>query len=101
MSDGRLASGSEEGTIRLWDLTTSTESPCLEGHTGSVFAVMPNGRLVSGSYDRTIRLWDVAAQRELTRLDVDSAVHCLAILAEARLVAGDSPGLLHWLEILY
>jgi hypothetical protein len=62
---------------------------------------MPNGRLVSGSYDRTIRLWDVAARRELTRLDVDTAVHCLAILAEGRLVAGDRLGLLHWLEILY
>jgi WD40 repeat protein len=58
--DGRLASGSEGRTIRLWDLTTGTESACLEGHTGSVFTlcVMPNGRLVSGSYDRTIRLWD-------------------------------------------
>jgi len=62
--------------------------------------VLPDGRLASGSYDNTIRLWDVAVQREISRLEVDAPVHCLAVLPSNHLVAGDELGRLHWLEIV-
>ncbi len=61
-----LASGSDDRTIRLWDLSQTQEEPqvreVLEGHNfwvGSV-AFSPDGqKLASGSYDKTIRLWDL------------------------------------------
>ena len=59
----RLASGSSDRTIRLWDVNNPTASPTiLEGHEDSVLSVAfsPDGqRLASGSDDHTIRLWDV------------------------------------------
>jgi WD40 repeat protein len=69
--DGRLASGSVDGTIRLWDVARGAEDARLEGHPDAVMAlcVLPDGRLASGSADRTIRLWDVALQREISCLD--------------------------------
>jgi hypothetical protein len=57
----QLASGSDDRTIRLWDLTDPEAEPIvLAGHDASVTSVAfsPDGdQLASGSDDRTIRLW--------------------------------------------
>ncbi len=61
LPDGRLASGSYDDTIRLWDVKTGAETARLEGHWGSVISlcVLPDGRLAaSGSADaRSARFW--------------------------------------------
>ena len=51
LPDGRLASGSYDNTIRLWDVKTGAETARLEGHSDSVDALcaLPDGRLASGS----------------------------------------------------
>ena len=62
--DGRtLATGSFDGTVRLWDVATGTTRTTLSDRTRAVRSVAfsPDGRtLATGSFDGTVRLWDVA-----------------------------------------
>ena len=57
----RLASGSTDKTVRLWDTTKPDEWMTLQKHTGwtNVLAFSPDGKmLASGSTDKTVQLWD-------------------------------------------
>lgn len=57
-----LASGSNDYTVRLWDIRMGQLLKTLQGHTNQVWSVAfsPQGKtLASGSSDETIKLWDV------------------------------------------
>ncbi|CCA76467.1 related to WD40-repeat protein (notchless protein), partial [Serendipita indica DSM 11827] len=65
----RIASGSEDNTIRLWDAETGKQiGQSLEGHTEKVNSVAfsPDGRrIVSGANDNTVRLWDAKTGEQI------------------------------------
>ncbi len=67
-ADGRwLASGGDDGTLRLWDVAGRREAHRFEGHNGQVSACGFSADgcwLVSGGEDGAVRLWDVAGRRE-------------------------------------
>lgn len=56
-----IATGSEDGSIWMWDVGTKTVLQRLEGaHDGVVFSVDTHSErswLVSGGADRTVRVW--------------------------------------------
>ncbi len=70
--DGRtLASGSQDGTIKLWDVSARRLRATLDAGTGAVQAVAysPDGRLlVSGGADMMVRVWDPATGQLLDAL---------------------------------
>ncbi len=70
--DGRFAlSGSEDLTLKLWEVATGKELRSFTGHTGSVSSVAfsPDGRFaISGggtSYRGELKLWDLATGEEV------------------------------------
>ncbi|KAM0360221.1 hypothetical protein ACHAPK_011865, partial [Fusarium culmorum] len=57
----KVASGSHDDTIRIWDAETGECERVLEGHSESVHSVVfshDSKKVASGSYDDTIRIWD-------------------------------------------
>ena len=57
----RVASGSDDNTVRIWDAATGQLQRELKGHSDHVYSVAfsPNGeRVASGSVDNTVRIWD-------------------------------------------
>ncbi|RKK75498.1 Vegetative incompatibility protein HET-E-1 [Fusarium oxysporum] len=63
-ADGqRLASGSHDKTVKVWDAATGACVQMLEGHgdwVSSVTFSADSRRLASSSWDKTVKVWDVA-----------------------------------------
>jgi hypothetical protein len=87
-----VASGSIDGTVRVWSASTGRALATLTGHRKSVFAVSfsPDGRvLATAGYDRLVRLWDVASAKQIGRplTGHTNSVVALAFSPDGRLIA--------------
>lgn len=89
----RLAVGSREGTIYLYDFKHNEKLKPLTGHTDFIWSVAfsPDGkRLASGSSDGTNRLWDIVSGKEIAtfRLDKPRTLMDVAFSPCGNLIAG-------------
>lgn len=96
-TDGKLlASGSFDGTVKLWDALSGALVRTLEGHTDKVRGVAFNKKgdlLASTGDDRTVKLWDVASGRELKTFrekSPDAIMTSVAFSPDGKFVASSS-----------
>ena len=93
----RLAVGSREGTIYLYDFKRQERLKTFTGHTDFIWSVTfsPDGkRLASGSSDDTNRLWDVASGEEIAEFPLDEPQTLMKIAFSpcGNLIAGGMSG---------
>ncbi|ORY84264.1 WD40-repeat-containing domain protein [Protomyces lactucae-debilis] len=57
--DSIIASGSYDGSIKIWDLTSGELLRTLDGHTRGVNCLQfDDAKLISGSMDKTLKIWN-------------------------------------------
>ena len=86
--DGRLASGGDDGTVRIWP--EDGGAPQVLDHGGTVLALVrgPGGRLASGGSDGTVRIWPAGGGGPPRTLDHGRMVLALAWAPDGRLASG-------------
>ena len=72
-NDGKRAlSGSDDNTVKVWDLESGRCINTLEGHNNSVYSVcisITGKRALSGSADNTVKIWDLESGRCINTLE--------------------------------
>lgn len=95
----RMASGSDDGTIIVWQCALGQLLHRFEGHTHgiTVLVLLSDGEtLASGSADRTVRLWNVRTYQHVRTLSAHtSSVTCLERLEAGRFCSGGNDRTLH------
>ncbi len=87
--DGRqVLSGSDDHTVKVWDLVSGRQVRTLSGHGNSVYSVTvsSDGRYaLSGSGDKTVKIWDLASGGEVRTLSGhEGIVHSVVVTADGR-----------------
>jgi eukaryotic-like serine/threonine-protein kinase len=91
----RIASGSYDTTVRVWDATTGWHSSIYSGHTGEVWSVAwsPDSRLIAsggGFNDNTVQIWDAATKQQIDSFNSKEGVNSVVWSPDGKYVASSS-----------
>jgi mono/diheme cytochrome c family protein len=98
----RAASGSDDRTVRLWEVAGGQELACFQGSSGEIYAVAfsRDGKLLlSAGRDKLLRLWDLQTGRQVRVFQGHTdTVRCVAFSPDGKqaVSGGDDRSLRIW-----
>ena len=65
LSNGNVASGGQDTTIKIWDIDKKQSISTLNGHTSIVWEIreLEDSKLISASDDNTSKIWDLKTKK--------------------------------------
>jgi len=90
-----IASGSQDKTVRLWDVASGNEIRKFKGHKDEIASVAfrPDGKVIaSGSRDKTVRLWRTSGGHLQTLKGLDYNAQRLAFSPDGSILAAATIG---------
>ncbi len=87
-----LASGSPDGTVKLWDVAAQQSIVTLDEHTDVVRSVSfsMDGTLASGSWDGMVKLWDVGTRQSIATFPHTAEVLSVSFSPNGEILASGS-----------
>ena len=87
-----MASGSEDKTIKIWNIEIFCVLAILKGHSQSVTSLSFNSKgtiLASGSEDNNIKIWNLETKRKVSSIEKENfyAINSLAFNNEGTVLA--------------
>jgi WD40 repeat protein len=98
-----VISGSDDNTVKVWNLQTGEVQFTLQGHSDSVLAVAVTAdgkRVISGSDDNTVKVWNLETGEEIATFTGEYPSYSCAVTPNGlTIVAGDAAGRVHFLKL--
>jgi WD40 repeat protein len=95
LPNGFLASGSEEGSFKIWNIFDLSLVNSFQNHTNRIraIALLKDGKLVSGDDNSIIIIWhDYLTGSACSKLKAYGPVYSLTVLSNGNLISGTGNG---------
>lgn len=92
LSNGNLASGSDDKTIKIWNTTDGRLIRTLSNHTNKILSllVLSNGYLASSSSDFSLKIWNTNNGSLLRTIPMSFQCYFMTALPDARLACSNT-----------
>ena len=88
LSNGYIATGGQDTTIKIWDIEKKDLIATLEGHTSMIWEIgeLKGNKLISGGDDRLSKIWDLKTKKGEDFCKTNNHISGIAILKTNKVI---------------
>ena len=88
LSNGNVASGGQDGTIKIWDINKKQLISTLTGHTSMIWEIceLEGNKIISASDDNKSKIWDLNTKKSEDLCKSNRHISSIAVLKNNKVV---------------